>query len=72
MNPLRIHSPLQQVWLIVVVSVMTQYALHMLVYFGVLGQVFRSKFFLLNGLLAISLAAWFGGSATDLPASKRS
>ena len=63
MNPLRLHSPLQQVWLIVVVSVMTQYALHMLVYFGVLGQVFRSKFFLLNGLLAVSLAAWFGGSA---------
>lgn len=59
----RLQSPLAQVWLIVIVSVSVQYALHMGVYFHVLSEVFRSKIFLLNGILAVCLAGYFGGSA---------
>ena len=54
-------SPLSQIWLIVFTLMGLQYSLAILVYFGFLGEIFRSKSFIINGVLAVLLSLIFGG-----------
>lgn len=56
-------SPLSQIWLIVFMLMGLQYSLAILVYFDYLGEIFRSRAFLINGGLAVLLSLAFGGSA---------
>jgi hypothetical protein len=55
-------SPLSQIWLIVFMLMGLQYSLAILVYFGFLGEIFRSKAFVINGGLAVLLSLLFSGS----------
>ena len=58
---IRSCSPLSQIWLIVFMLIGLQYSLAMLVYFGYLGEIFRSKAFIINGALAVLLSLIFSG-----------
>ena len=52
---------LRQVWTIVALLMVTQYTVQALVYYGHLGEFFKSRAFLLNGILPVALALYYGG-----------